>query len=81
MGHPQLQHVPEPPHELLVQVAAAFSDVAKLSLFGFDLIHEAETGLYAVIDINFFPGFDGVPDFTERFLKLIHKKSNPTNLL
>jgi len=68
--------VPAPETALLKNLAEAFYSVTKLSLFGFDLIRENGSGLYAVIDVNFFPGFDGVPDFTDHFLRLIYHRAN-----
>ena len=41
----------------------------KLSLFGFDLIREAKTGDYYLIDLNYFPGYTGFKDFKESLHK------------
>jgi len=35
------------------------------SLYGFDLIREAKTGDYYLIDVNYFPGYTGYKDFKE----------------
>lgn len=45
-----------------------------LDLLGVDLIIENDTGRYAVIDINAFPGYDGVPEFFNVLLQLILDK-------
>lgn len=44
-----------------------------LALFGIDVIIERETGRYAIIDINTFPGYDGVPNFFELLIEYILK--------
>ncbi len=49
-------------HELSAQLG--------LSLYGYDLIRDETTGQYHCIDINFFPGFSGVPRYWEKILKL-----------
>jgi len=38
-----------------------------LSLVGFDLIRETKTGVYYLIDINYFPSFKGFEGFRETF--------------
>ncbi|XP_014667166.1 PREDICTED: inositol-tetrakisphosphate 1-kinase-like [Priapulus caudatus] len=43
----------------------------QLALCGIDVIVEHGTGRYAVIDINAFPGYDGVPDLFEVLLGYI----------
>lgn len=45
-----------------------------LELLGIDVIIENDTGRYAVIDINAFPGYDGVPEFFNALLQLILEK-------
>jgi hypothetical protein len=45
-----------------------------LDLLGIDVIIENDTGRYAVIDINAFPGFDGVDEFFPALLELITNK-------
>lgn len=45
-----------------------------LTLFGVDVIIDNKTGQYAVIDINAFPGYDGVPEFFPALMQLIKTK-------
>ncbi|ESN91186.1 hypothetical protein HELRODRAFT_194518 [Helobdella robusta] len=45
-----------------------------LDLFGVDVIVENATGRYAIIDINPFPGYDGVMDFPSVLLEFIRRK-------
>ncbi|CAH0387313.1 unnamed protein product [Bemisia tabaci] len=44
-----------------------------LSLFGIDFIVTNDTGKYAIIDVNVFPGYEGFPDFFEMLVKYISK--------
>ncbi|CAH1791280.1 unnamed protein product [Owenia fusiformis] len=52
-----------------------------MCLFGIDVVIENDTGRYYVIDINYFPGYDGFPDFlqvlAEYILKRLHTKQMP----
>ncbi|KAL7753008.1 hypothetical protein RI367_001459 [Sorochytrium milnesiophthora] len=45
----------------------------QLRLFGVDIIREASSGDYYVVDLNYFPSFDGIPDFHRVFLDVIRK--------
>lgn len=71
LGQPTNYDVPLPSQSVLNEIAACLKATTGLSLFGFDLIRSAATGKYAVIDINFFPGFEGVDGFEDHFLKLL----------
>uniref|UniRef100_A0AAY4D994 Inositol-tetrakisphosphate 1-kinase n=1 Tax=Denticeps clupeoides TaxID=299321 RepID=A0AAY4D994_9TELE len=42
-----------------------------MSLFGIDIIINNQTGQHAVIDINAFPGYEGVPEFFDDLLSHI----------
>ncbi|KAL8588768.1 hypothetical protein ACOMHN_035264 [Nucella lapillus] len=53
----------KPDWALLEQMGAAISDVMAMSLIGIDIIIDCKTQQYAVIDINSFPGFEGVEGF------------------
>jgi inositol-1,3,4-trisphosphate 5/6-kinase/inositol-tetrakisphosphate 1-kinase len=55
-------------------VDAVVSLVAKkfeLTLFGFDMIQNCETGEWGIVDVNFFPGFGKVPQFEKLFLEFL----------
>lgn len=63
--------VPQPPQRVLESMASWLSARTGMTLFGFDVVvHEPVAGklAYGVIDINYFPGYSGVPDFNERLL-------------
>ena len=46
-----------------------------LTLFGFDVILERNTGRLFVVDVNFFPAYDGIDDFYENLLGLIKERA------
>jgi hypothetical protein len=48
----------EPPHEVVKSLVQGIRKHMGLSLFGFDMVTEKETGFHAVIDVNYFPGRD-----------------------
>ena len=45
-----------PAHDLLNRASEAVSQLLGLTLFGFDVIENVDTGRLAVIDVNYFPG-------------------------
>ncbi|EFX68000.1 hypothetical protein DAPPUDRAFT_301724 [Daphnia pulex] len=49
--------------ELLDKVISMLRFALEMNLFGVDIVVEKSTGHYAIIDINAFPGYEGVPDF------------------
>ncbi|XP_038072772.1 inositol-tetrakisphosphate 1-kinase-like [Patiria miniata] len=62
-----------PSNEILIDLVAAVTRSMELSLFGFDVIVENDTGMHYVIDINAFPGYDGVPQFYEKLLEYVQR--------
>lgn len=56
----------DPPEDFVHEVARALGQEFGLSLFGFDIIRNSRTGNYGIIDLNYFPGYIGVPDFEQR---------------
>lgn len=44
---------------------------AEISLFGLDIVVEMETGCHYIIDVNNFPGYDGVDKFFEYLFDMI----------
>ncbi|XP_064621282.1 inositol-tetrakisphosphate 1-kinase-like isoform X2 [Lineus longissimus] len=53
----------KPSYTLLESLAQNLKEKFGLELFGIDVIISAETKQYAVIDVNNFPGYDGIPNF------------------
>ncbi|XP_075464383.1 inositol-tetrakisphosphate 1-kinase-like isoform X3 [Ascaphus truei] len=64
------------------QVVHGLRDALGMSLFGVDLIVDTQTGRCAVIDVNAFPGYEGVPELFPALLshvdKLLGSKDDPT---
>ncbi|XP_030400199.1 inositol-tetrakisphosphate 1-kinase-like [Gopherus evgoodei] len=63
---------PTPPSDNVVcRAVRGLRSALGLSLFGLDLIVEKQTGRCAVIDVNAFPGYEGVPEFFSALLNHI----------
>eukprot|EP01118_Nematostelium_gracile_P003960 TRINITY_DN1469_c0_g1_i2.p1 TRINITY_DN1469_c0_g1~~TRINITY_DN1469_c0_g1_i2.p1 ORF type:complete len:318 (+),score=87.92 TRINITY_DN1469_c0_g1_i2:59-955(+) len=58
----------EPPMETIVLLTKSLRKHMNLSLLGFDMITERETGYHAIIDVNYFPSYKGFPDFNKVLL-------------
>jgi len=58
-----LAEAKEIPQDILNQMSKSISKEFGLSLFGYDVIVQDGSGKFGVIDINYFPGYIGVPDF------------------
>lgn len=52
-----------PSDEVIRQLSRALRQALGVSLFGIDIIINNQTGQHAVIDINAFPGYEGVSEF------------------
>jgi inositol-1,3,4-trisphosphate 5/6-kinase/inositol-tetrakisphosphate 1-kinase len=70
LSHPLI----EPDCKKMEQFVRGIQKKFGLDLLGIDVIIENDTGRYAVIDINAFPGYDGVPEFFSALLSLIREK-------
>ncbi|NP_001120024.1 uncharacterized protein LOC100144987 [Xenopus tropicalis] len=69
-----------PPLDSVVnQVVQGLQEALGMSLFGVDLIVDMQTGRVAVIDVNAFPGYDGVPGFCSALFSHISKILNITD--
>lgn len=49
-----------------------------MTMYGVDIIASIETGKQYIIDVNVFPGYDGVPDFLDTLMEHVMKKLEPT---
>lgn len=58
--------------ELLTLIVKLFFSPKGLSLFGIDVFVENGTQNHVVIDINYFPGYDGAPTFFSDLADYIH---------
>ncbi|EPY81544.1 inositol 1,3,4-triphosphate 5/6 kinase [Camelus ferus] len=52
-----------PSDEVIRELSRALQQALGVSLFGIDIIINNQTGQHAVIDINAFPGYEGVSEF------------------
>jgi hypothetical protein len=64
----------EPDEDKLLHLVSGVQQKFGLDLLGIDVIIENRSGRYAVIDINAFPGYDGVQEFFPALLQLIEEK-------
>lgn len=61
-----------PPEWVTKALAYTLRKRLGMQLFNFDLIcPDDEHGLYYVVDINYFPGVDKIPDFEQRFVDFL----------
>lgn len=61
----------KPKKERLDRIVSVLQDQLGLDLFGIDVIVDNSTGHYAIIDMNTFPGYDGVENLWEQLCELI----------
>ncbi|XP_056021447.1 inositol-tetrakisphosphate 1-kinase-like isoform X2 [Ostrea edulis] len=61
-----------PNNQILSDLARAVRRELKMELFGIDVIIDCDTKKYAVIDINAFPGYEGVNNFMEILCDLLN---------
>ncbi|GIL88284.1 hypothetical protein Vretimale_13982 [Volvox reticuliferus] len=71
-----LMHPAAPPDWVTSALAGTLRDKLGLQLFNFDMICPAEQPspherLYYVVDINYFPGVDKIPDFERIFVEFL----------
>uniref|UniRef100_A0A3B3RT57 Inositol-tetrakisphosphate 1-kinase a n=1 Tax=Paramormyrops kingsleyae TaxID=1676925 RepID=A0A3B3RT57_9TELE len=52
-----------PSDDVIRELSRSLREALGVSLFGIDVIINNQTGQHAVIDINAFPGYEGVPEF------------------
>ncbi|CAI9553076.1 unnamed protein product, partial [Staurois parvus] len=62
-----------PSDEVVRQVVQGLQEALGMSLFGIDLIVDTQSGRCAVIDVNAFPGYEGVPEFFSALLSHVDK--------
>ncbi|KAL2082009.1 hypothetical protein ACEWY4_021827 [Coilia grayii] len=60
-----------PSDDIIQMICRCLRQTLGISLFGIDIIINNQTGQHAVIDINAFPGYEGVPDFFDDLLSLV----------
>ncbi|CAF2266175.1 unnamed protein product [Rotaria magnacalcarata] len=57
-------------HEIVNKISQTVQNLFELNLVGIDIIVDRNTGDYAVIDVNYFPGYEGVTDFSTQLFDL-----------
>ncbi|XP_068441949.1 inositol-tetrakisphosphate 1-kinase-like [Clinocottus analis] len=67
----QMPCLPPPSSEAVAALVAELRVQLGMALFGVDLIIDIHTHTLTVIDINIFPGYEGVPQFFSSLLGLI----------
>ncbi|KTF85806.1 hypothetical protein cypCar_00019809 [Cyprinus carpio] len=67
-----VEGVSQPPNDDVIrEMCKSLRESLGVSLFGIDVIINNQTGQHAVIDINAFPGYEGVPEFFSDLLNHI----------
>ncbi|KAJ6291545.1 hypothetical protein OIU76_023590 [Salix suchowensis] len=63
-GGGEFDRVEMPPVDFVEEVAMAMKEESGISLLNFDLIRDArDANRYLIIDINYFPGFEKIPNY------------------
>ncbi|UJR36182.1 hypothetical protein I4U23_028916 [Adineta vaga] len=57
-------------HTIVNKIVQVVQNLFQLNLVGIDIILDRNTGDYAVIDVNYFPGYEGVNDFNTQLFHL-----------
>lgn len=67
-----VEGVSQPPNDDVIrELSRSLRQALGVSLFGIDVIINNQTGQHAVIDVNAFPGYEGVPEFFSDLLNHI----------
>jgi inositol-1,3,4-trisphosphate 5/6-kinase/inositol-tetrakisphosphate 1-kinase len=57
-------------HDKVNKITEIIQNLFELNLVGIDIIIDRNTGDYAVIDVNYFPGYEGITDFSKELFRL-----------
>lgn len=60
--------VPPPSQQVASDIVQALSRELGLTLLGIDVVYNVSQGKYAVVDVNYFPGYKGVEDVHQAIL-------------
>ena len=67
-GGGEFDRVEMPPVDFVEEVAKAMKEETGISLLNFDLIRDArDANRYLIIDINYFPGYEKIPNYESVF--------------
>lgn len=61
---------------IMNKIAQTVQGLFQLNLVGIDVILDRNTGDYAVIDVNYFPGYEGIKDFSSELFQLCQSLLN-----
>lgn len=61
-------------YDYIKEITKDLSERLELTLFGYDVVIDSETNQYYIVDVNYFPAYDGVENFQEVLAKAILKK-------
>lgn len=64
---------------LVLKLVRKLRPKLNLSMFGIDVVVEKGTGHHVVVDINYFPGYEGAPTFPVDFAKYVHDLLNKSH--
>jgi inositol-1,3,4-trisphosphate 5/6-kinase / inositol-tetrakisphosphate 1-kinase len=58
---------------MIKRIAQIVQNLFELNLVGIDIIIDRITGHYAVIDVNYFPGYEGITNFSTELFQLCQR--------
>jgi len=63
-----------PNDDRLQEIVSTVRETLNMGLFGIDVVIDNRSGSYAIVDINAFPGYDGVPEFPQLLIRYMLEK-------
>lgn len=69
----------DPESDTLHKLAKVLRMELDMALFGVDVIVENNSGIHYIIDINAFPGYDGVPEFPQALFNHVQHELSKVN--
>lgn len=73
LAHPGSGAPPTPSEDMNLAIVRALGKELGLTLMGIDMIYDLKTDAYSVVDINYFPGYHGVPGLHRIILEHVHE--------
>ncbi|GAB6026084.1 hypothetical protein CHUAL_012287 [Chamberlinius hualienensis] len=66
--------VGKPTDEKLQKIVSTVNEILGMGLYGIDVVIDCRSERYAIVDINAFPGYDGVVDFTQLLIQYMREQ-------
>ncbi|KAF1745043.1 hypothetical protein MXB_3369 [Myxobolus squamalis] len=66
--------------KVICKLVASLRSKIGLNLVGIDIIVDSTKSTYYVVDVNYFPGYNDVPDLNSKFIKLFYQYALKHNL-